>query len=289
MKNISKSVLNFMLSFSAIAILLGVSAFNINAEILYANTVSNDLVQFDSANPCAIISSVSVSGLQEDEKLLAIDFRPATGQLYGLGSTSRIYKIDTNTGVATAVGTAAFSPALEGSSFGFDFNPTVDRIRIVSNTGQNLRVNPITGTVAAVDTPLAYASTDVNFGAQPNVVGAAYTNPDNNPATGTTLYDLDSNLDILTTQVPPNAGTLNTIGSLGVNVNDLVGFDISSSNTAYAALKVSGKNKEKGKQCGNSTLVTVNLADGSITSLGNIGTQQPILGLAALLTTPPTS
>ena len=48
-------------------------------------------------------------------------------------------------------GAPAFTPALSGTAFGFDFNPTVDRIRVVSDTGQNLRLNPDTGAVAAVD------------------------------------------------------------------------------------------------------------------------------------------
>ena len=96
------------------------------------------------------------------------------------------------TGAATALGTAPFSPALSGSAFGFDFNPTVDRIRIVSDTGQNLRAHPDTGAVVAVDGSLRYAITDVAAGHDPDVVGAAYTNPDIDPATGTTLFDLDA-------------------------------------------------------------------------------------------------
>ena len=252
-------------------------------QTVYALTVSGLLVQFNADSPCTILSELRVSGLLEGETLLGIDFRPATGQLYGLGSSSQLYVIDPATAVATPVGTAPFTPALQGSSFGFDFNPTVDRIRVVSDTGQNLRLNPVTGAVAAVDIPLAYATGDQNAGAQPLVAGAAYTNPDNNPATGTTLYDIDAALDILTIQNPPNNGTLNTVGPLGVNTNVLVGFDITLSggtNVAYAALKVGGKSKEKGKKCGNSNLVRIDLSTGAATNLGPIGTQQPIIGLA---------
>ena len=78
-----------------------------------------------------------VTGLQSNETLLGIDFRPATGELYGLGSTSRLYKVDPTTAVATAVG-GQFSRCLSGFSFGFDFNPVIDRIRVVSETNQNL-------------------------------------------------------------------------------------------------------------------------------------------------------
>src|SRR5688572_9051732 len=116
-------------------------ALDASGATLFTTTVKNDLVSFDSADPCAVVGSVPISGLQPDEDVLGIDFRPSNGVLYALGSTSRIYTIDTATGVATAVGPQLSTP-LEGYAFGFDFNPranaNVGAIRIVSNTGQNL-------------------------------------------------------------------------------------------------------------------------------------------------------
>ncbi|MEJ7701366.1 MAG: DUF4394 domain-containing protein [Pyrinomonadaceae bacterium] len=97
-------------------------------------------------SPNNVVNVAAITGLAAGENILGIDFRPATGQLYALGSSSRIYIINPRTGVATAVG-AAGAFTLMGTDFGFDFNPTVDRIRIVSNTGQNLRVNPNDGTL----------------------------------------------------------------------------------------------------------------------------------------------
>ena len=149
------------------------------AQTIYALTTSDRLVRFSAADACTITNEVAVTGLGAGETLLGIDVRPATGQLYGLGSASRVYTIDPATGAATAIGSAVFTPALDGDAFGFDFNPTVDRIRVVSNTGQNLRLNPVTGAVAATDLALAYASTDANARENPSVIGAAYTNPDN--------------------------------------------------------------------------------------------------------------
>ena len=105
---------------------------------------ANQIVTFDTNTPSTPLAVVAITGLQSGETALGIDVRPATGQLYLLGSSSRIYVVDPVTGVATAVG-AAFTPALSGTAFGFDFNPTVDRIRVVSDTGQNLRLNPDTG------------------------------------------------------------------------------------------------------------------------------------------------
>lgn len=246
-----------------------------SGETIYAIVERNTIIQFSSNNACTMTSRIRVKGLQAGERLEGIDFRPLNGQLYGLGSQSRLYTINLTSGIATQIGTP-FTTPLNGTLFGFDFNPTVDRIRVVSDTGQNLRLHPDTGAVAAVDLPLAYASTDVNAGATPYVNGAAYTNPDNDPATGTTLYDIDTNLDILASQLPPNDGTLNTIGSLNISVNQPAGFDISISGMAYAALQTN----DNATKCAPTKLFTIDLTTGNATLLGGIGTGERILGIA---------
>lgn len=263
------------------AALIGAAAFvtavSSPAEPLTGLTINDRLITFDSLDPCAALSSVAVDGLEPDEKLLGIDYRPATGQLYGLGSTSRLYTLDVVSGTATAVA-GPFAPVLDGSVVGFDFNPTVDRIRVVTDAGQNLRLNPVTGAVAATDTSLAYSATDANAGEIPAVAGAGYTNPDDDPLTGTALYDIDTDLDVLVTQSPPNNGTLNTVGPLGMKTNSKVGFDIAQSGVAYASVQSAAKG---GRRCGTSTLVTIDLATGAATSIGTIGVPQPVVGLAA--------
>src|SRR5690606_26506795 len=108
------------------------------------------------------------------------DMRPATSQMYALGSSNRIYAVNLSNGAFTAVG-GPFTPALDGDFFGFDFNPTVDRIRVVSDKGQNLRLNPNDGMVAAVDGMLTPASVAA--------VSSAYTN-NFAGATTTALYNL---------------------------------------------------------------------------------------------------
>jgi hypothetical protein len=256
--------------------LLALGATNTHAEDVWALTTTNVLVRFDSATPGTILSTVPVAGLQSGENLLGIDFRPATGQLYGLGSTSRLYAINPTTGVANALA-SPFSPLLSGTDFGFDFNPTVDRIRVVSDADQNLRLNPDTGTMTVTDTPLAYTPGDDNAGANPNVVGAAYTN---NVAGGstTTLYGIDSSLDVLVTHTNPNAGILATVGPLGIDTSSLSGFDISATTgVAYAALTVGG----------TSRLYTINLATGAATLVGTIGGGAQIRGLALPVTPAP--
>ncbi len=234
------------------------------AESITLLTVTNTLLTIDSATPGTIGSTVPVTGLQALESLLALDYRPATGVLYGLGSTSRLYTIDTMTGLATLVG----SPGeflLTGSAFGFDFNPTVDRIRVVSESGQNIRLNPNDGSLTATDTAL-------NPGI-PRIVGSAYSNNVDGALT-TTLYGLDTAFDVLVIQNPPNAGTVTLVGGLGFNGNDFIGFDISGlTGTAYASLTFG--------PAGPSQLFTINLTTGAATLVGTIGGGQNIVGLAA--------
>ena len=231
----------------------------------FALTTGNRLVRFNTVSPNTDTSAVTIGGLNLGEQVLGIDFRPATGQLYGLvrdllGLNYRLVIINPNTGATTNV--AAVAPAPSGSDFGFDFNPVPDRIRISSDADQNLRVNPADGT-ALVDGTLAYAAGDPNAGQNPNIAGAGYTNSFSG-ATTTTLYNIDSNLDILVRQDPPNNGTLVTIGSLGVNTSGLVGFDIAPGiNTGFAALNVTGDTVSR--------LYTINLTTGAATFISNFG------------------
>jgi hypothetical protein len=260
-----------------------------SGETMYATTASNLLLTFDSRAPGRPRAVVRVSGLQRGERLLGIDVRPANGTLYGLGSTSRLYTIEPTSGVATPVGAEPFAIPLAGASFGFDFNPAVDRIRVVSDAGQNMRLHPDLGTVVDAnpamdgiqpDGPLTYDATtddsdpvDINAGRTPGAVGAAYTNPDNDPATGTILYDLDVALDVLVIQAPPNNGVLNTVGGLGADVGPMAGFDIGRAGVAYAAVN---------RGYGRSVLVTVDLTTGRIAPVGLLGGPQ-ITGLAVAL------
>jgi hypothetical protein len=240
-----------------------------------ALTADGRLLRFDLAMPWLAPAIAPVSGLMPGEHLHSIDFRPATGQLYGLGSTSRLYTIDTTSGIATAVG-AGFATPLVGTAFGFDFNPTVDRIRIVSDADQNLRAHPDTGAIVASDLPLVYATGDSGFGVDPAAMASAYTN--NLPgATSTLLYNLDAMRDVLVTQVPPNNGVLNTVGPLGRDITGIGGFDIATDGRAFAAIQ----------DATGSWLVRIDLATGTATNVIDLGAvaNAPIRGLAVRLAT----
>ena len=228
------------------------------------------LIRFDSATPGAVTTLGAISGAIA--RLDGLDFRPADGLLYGYEANgSGIFRVDINTGATTLVGTS--SAPVGNGRLGIDFNPVVDRLRIVNSADENRRINVATG-AAITDGGLAYAAGDVNAGSNPQVLDAAYTNADVDAATGTQLFYIDTGLDVLVTTSAPNAGTLTTVGALGVNANGFLGFDIATdalgTNTAYASLRVGGVDG----------LYTINLVTGSATFVGAIAANQ-LFGLAA--------
>lgn len=239
------------------------------AERIYGLTNLQELVTFDSdvrtVTATTPLAGFSITG----EILVSIDVRPATGELYGLSNQNNLYKINPLTGMRTQVG-GTLSVAPLGNLKALDFNPTVDRIRLVSSGGppNNLRVHPDTGAVVMTDGTLAFNAGDANFGDTPAVVNAAYTNSIAG-ATTTTLYNIEAFNDVLTTQIPPNDGKLNTIGPLGFDVvtsGGFTGFDISgATGRAYLA----GNSLVSGGLTANS-LYQVHLATGAASLLGAV-------------------
>ncbi|PSB08839.1 hypothetical protein C7B76_26040 [filamentous cyanobacterium CCP2] len=249
--------------------------YNLNVSLgalkLFGLSENNTLLAFNPDQPASAVD-IAVTGLATEETLRSIDFRPATGDLYGLSSANQLYTIDLKTGAAKAVG-SALDPALTGTALGLDFNPTVDRLRLVSDAKENLRLVPTNGTLAGTDTVLSYASGDVNAGKTPSITAVAYTNNFAGTPT-TTLFGIDSTLGTLVrigslngSPTSPNTGQLFTVGSLGATFAPGAGFDIftdrSLTNTAYA---LSG-----------STLYSINLTTGAATSLGAVDVTKPAM------------
>nr|WP_189151365.1 DUF4394 domain-containing protein [Streptomyces lacrimifluminis] len=183
-----------------------------------------------------------VVGLSGDTKLVGIDHRVQNGLMYGLGEKGGIYTITTPPTTVDVVVTkvSQLKVALYGTAFDIDFNPAADRLRVISNNGQNLRHNLNDGTTAT-DSVLNFPPTTT---AAIGVTGAAYTNNDLVGSTGTTLTNVDTYNDQITIQSPPNAGSLVATGLLGFDANLDAGYDIFSyttngrttSNIAFASL-----------------------------------------------------
>lgn len=238
-------------------------------------TASNQLITFNSNTPGTIEDTIAITGLQAAENILGIDFRPATNLLFGLGSTGRLYTLNPSTGVATQVGTGTFG-TLTGTAFGFDFNPAADRIRIVSDQQQNLRLHPDTAVLAGTDALLTYDAADVNAGQTPAIVAAAYTN--SSPGvTATTIFGIDSTLDVLVRQgspngspASPNSGVLTTIGGLGVDTTADVGFDIGDAKQGLGLISLSIAAETV------SRLYAIELGGGKVASIGAIGVNERV-------------
>ena len=243
-----------------------------HAAMAYALTDNNALLGFDTATPnsttsAVILKSPSNTAIQD---IIGIDFRPSNATLYGVGNLGGLYTINPTTGVATQVGTLQADPTdvtfvytgLNGSRFGFDFNPVADRLRITSDSDQNLRVNVGPGAstgFTTTDTTISYVA------GNPNIVSSAYTNNVAGAAT-TTLYAIDTVTDTLYVSTNPNNGTYVPVGALGFDATALSGFDITTIggvDFAYAALLAANSSGSK--------LYSINLATGAATPIGTIG------------------
>ena len=236
-------------------------------RLAVALTDQNQLVSFKVRNPDRLLSIRSIRGLQPGVSMVGIDYRPKTGDLYGVGSNSAVYRINPQTGIAIAENVDAmgnpvpFTPGLNGTNFGIDFNPAPDAIRIVSDAGQNKRVAPDAGTTLGDDLAL-------NPG-MPKVGGAAYTNSSFNftqpLAANVQLFVVDYANDMVFLQNPPNNGTLTNGRRLtGVDVQPKAGWDIAGANdVGYLATS-----DRRGRA---SSLYTVDETTGSTRNLGEIG------------------
>lgn len=232
----------------------------------YGLTADQRLICFKVNRPLVsrtLMGTTVLSGA--DTALVGIDVRPASGVIYGLGNAGGLYVLDPT--AARPEFKARLNVMLDGRNFGMDFNPTVDRLRIVSDSGQNLRVNVDTG-ATTVDATLRSGTVRAT-----GVGGVAYTNNDNDASTATTLYDLDSASDQLVTQNPPNDGNLVSGGRLGFSGSTATAFDIwtqvvggkAVDNKGYAALD------------GGGSFFSIDLSSGAATFIGNVPT--PLIGL----------
>ena len=243
-------------------------------------TQDQRLICFNERNPGDARNIGTVGGLMSGDVLVGIDFRVQDKMLYGVSRTGGIYKLNTTN--ATAMKVSQLSVALEGTSFGVDFNPAADRLRIVSDTGQNLRHNVNDMGVTVVDDPLDYPpATPVNA-VGPNAIGitgSAYTNNDLDPSTATTLYALDTNLDQIALQSPPNDGTLAATGKLGTDASASVGFDIYSTVRNNVTVDVQGLASLQ-TAAGASSFYSIKLPTGKATLRGNFSSQNKVIGIA---------
>ena len=215
-------------------------------------TADQRLVRFRECSPERVNEIGAVSGFQgADTALVGIDYRVQDGKLYGVGNGGGVYTIDDATAVLGFVN--ALTQPLAGTSFGVDFNPAADRLRIVSDTGQNLRHNVNAGGTTVADAQLT-AMAGTNVVTAIGIVGAAYTNNDLAADTATSLFALDVMADRVALQSPPNgipgavAANIVPTGNLTIDAQAPAGFDIytrvergvATDNLGFASFRVGG-------------------------------------------------
>lgn len=234
------------------------------SQIFYALS-DNSLYKMNATDVKSLPTKITITGLPGIEKILSIDFRPATGSLYGVSDASKIYIID-ETGVARPISSTPFNPSLNintNTTVSLDFNATIDKIRVVTSDGQNLRISPETGAVVSVDNAINGVS-----GAA--ISGIAHTNSTAGAAT-TVLYDIDTKTKKLYKQEPANSGTLVEVGNLDLDLGINVSLDISPDNKNALAI---------GKAGDSTKLYTIDLVKGKATLSGRFPINTPIQSLA---------
>lgn len=230
----------------------------------YGLTTTGQLAMFGTSNAAQSVRTMNITGLTAGDTLVALDYRNTDNMLYAFASGGRVYRINPQTGVATADGSNVGQSVVTA-----DFNPVANRVRVIGTNNMNFRLTvnaaPVpsaspAGTVTP-DGMFMYATGDVNAvpGRTPNLVATAYTNSFNDMGTApagatTTLYSFDATTDTLVThEEGPQFNTLRTVAPLGVDVMPgMVGFDITGANMGYAVV-ASG---------GNTTLYSVRLSAG---------------------------
>jgi len=249
-------------------------------ETLQVVTDKLELLTLNAGQPTKVLKRVQLSGLAAGDTLVGIDYRIAKGVLFALAKSGRLYTVDTATGVLKPVG-AAPAVALQGDAIGMDFNPVADRVRVMSTSGQNVRLHPDTGALAATDPAPFYAAGDRRAGVKPEVAAAAYTYNKKDDKL-TTNFAIDRNGGFLVTMgsaegVQPvvsfNTGQLYTVGALGVTDMSDASMDIADvSGAAFAAVRL--------KSHATTRLYSVDLQTGKGTFIGTIGDGARVLGLA---------
>lgn len=227
------------------------------AVTLYATDTKNRLLTFDSKRPAKVTKTTTMRGLPARVTVRGLDLRPKTGDLWLLGSDSRLYTLNLD-GTVLPVSPVPFATRLAGTAFGFDFNPMVDRIRIVSDAEQNLRANPETGNLVQPDGPLKPGD--------PSITAAAYTtsvvSPTNAPTT--TLYVIDAKAGTVHVQMPPNDGLLQPGKPLTIKVPNELHFDLVGAGNAGF---ITGKRTRTAR----TELFRINVNDGKVKSVGRVG------------------
>lgn len=264
----------------------------ISGQLMAALTLNmRHLVTFDSEDPATIRDMYTISGMTSGQTMMAIDFRPADMNLYGLGYNStnaqyQLYRIDLSTGAAVAVNTTPYSINLgTNTKIGFDFDPVTDRIRVTGSNGLNVMMSATTGAVVATDSAFHYGQGDANFGANASINAIAYTNSYNG-TTSSQLLGLDVTTGSLV-MLSGNGGSMSMLSTL-VNIGSYIGggsnnngsIDFYYDHATNANMGYMASNQGSGSNAyGN--FYSMTSTGGSVQHKGDVGQGVPVQDIAA--------
>lgn len=232
--------------------------------------MGNNQIGFVNSSNVSASSFKTITGDGAGETFIGIDLRPSNNEIYGISASNKIFTIDAFSGSSTYVADLGSSIINTANGYGFDFNPVADinggaSLRLVSSAGENFAINANTGAIAFSGnvsgsfSGVSYANSDAS-------------NPTMAPAS-TQLYYVDTNADTLSVATSAfNAPTINTIGSLGVDVVKANGFEVLADGSAFAAFTLDSSTPTSG-------LFSIDLATGAATALGNFNSKYTLTGL----------
>lgn len=227
-------------------------------EMIYAVDTGDNLINFFSDAPGNVLNSFNITGVQFGEEIRGIDYW--NGTIYGLGSSSRLYTINPNTGAATQVGAGQLNPLLNGQTFGADNGPAGFQVVSGLGGGQNLLIDRATGTVVGgvAGPSLSYVAGDPYFGVAPRVDALAY-----DAVTG--LWFAADTLENTLAHFNPVTGALSTINPLGIDASRFNGMDVSPfSDIMYMGTPAASSDPQ-------ANLYTINMTTGFASLVGQIG------------------
>ena len=242
----------------------------------FRSTKPNTLVNFAAATPNTVVEK-PITGLTAGDIVVGIDVRPVNGLMYAFAradvggaptGAASIYLINPDSGAVSgrvAVSGVTFDGA---TSVSVDFNPVVDRMRVITFFGQSVAINVADG--IAVASPAVQGT---GFAA-----AVAYTNSavSATAPASTVLYRIDNQgtPDDLTTITPATGAIATTAGPIGFNLDEVQAFDIggATNQNSLAALRTTAS--------GAHTLYRINLTTGAAT-LFNATAALSLIGGAA--------